>query len=143
MITNTKIDLSKESKSRTDAINSIKYTLLLDYYVPKIDEETDDVEWVENQLYKKSPTQLSGVRVNEKWEIIDSFSSFIRPMNSSFYDWEHMAYAGGIPSDFIYAPSCFNVFKSFTDILNFLAIEYSVSPFLTIYVLELVNIILE
>jgi hypothetical protein len=33
------------------------------------------IEWVENYLYKKSPTQLSAVRVN-----------------SSFYDWNHVAW---------------------------------------------------
>ena len=74
-----------------------------------------DVEWVENHLYKKSPTQLSAVRVDENWEIVDDFSSFIRPMNPSFYDWGHVAYAGGVPSDFTHAPQCFDVFKSFNE----------------------------
>lgn len=74
-----------------------------------------DVEWVENHLYKKSPTQLSAVRVDENWEIVDDFSSFIRPMNPSFYDWGHVAYAGGVPSDFTHAPHCFDVFKSFNE----------------------------
>lgn len=74
-----------------------------------------DVEWVENELHKNSPTQLSAVRVDENWEIVEDFSSFIRPMNPSFYDWGHVAYAGGKPSDFIHAPHCFDVFKSFNE----------------------------
>jgi len=74
-----------------------------------------DVEWVENELHKKSPTQLAAVRVNENWEIIDDFSSFIRPMNPSFYDWGHVAYAGGIPSNFTHAPHCYDVFKDFNE----------------------------
>ncbi len=50
MIKNTKIDLSKESQIRIDAINSIKYTLLLNYEVPIIKEDTDAVEWIEKIL---------------------------------------------------------------------------------------------
>lgn len=50
MIKNTKIDLSPESQNRIDAINSIKYTLLLNYEVPEIKDDTDDVEWVEQIL---------------------------------------------------------------------------------------------
>ena len=33
-----------------------------------------DVEWVENYLYKRSPTQLSAVRVDENWEIVEEES---------------------------------------------------------------------
>ena len=74
-----------------------------------------DVEWVENQLHKCSPTQLSAVRVDENWEIIDDFSSYIKPLNPSFYDWDHVAYAGGSPTDFKNAPHCFDIFKSFNE----------------------------
>ena len=74
-----------------------------------------DVEWVENQLHKCSPTQLSAVRVDENWEIIDDFSSYIKPLNPSFYDWDHVAYTGGSPTDFKNAPHCFDIFKSFNE----------------------------
>ena len=74
-----------------------------------------DVEWVENELHKCSPTQLSAVRVDESWEIVDDFSSYVKPMNPSFYDWDHVAYAGGSPSDFQNAPHCFEVFKHFNE----------------------------
>lgn len=72
-----------------------------------------DVEWVENQLHKSSPTQLAAVRVNEDWEIIEEFFTYIRPMNSSFHNWGHMAYSGGTPKDFKQAPSCHEAFSSF------------------------------
>ena len=74
-----------------------------------------DIEWVENYLYKKSPTQLSAVRVDEHWEIVEDFSTRIKPMNSSFYDWNHVAYAGGRPDDFIKAPHCYDAFQSFNE----------------------------
>ena len=72
-----------------------------------------DIEWVENYLYKRSPTQLSAVRVDENWEIVEDFSTRIKPMNSSFYDWSHVAYTGGRPEDFIKAPHCYDAFQSF------------------------------
>ena len=72
-----------------------------------------DVEWVENDLNQCSPTQLSAARVDENWEIIDCFSSYIKPKDPSFYDWDHVAYIGGISSNFQNAPHCFEVFRSF------------------------------
>ena len=65
-----------------------------------------DVEWVQNQTNKQSPTQLSAVRVDENWEIVEDFSTYIKPMNPTFYDWKHVAYAGGKPDQFIHAPHC-------------------------------------
>ena len=50
MIKNTRIDLSKESQIRIDAINSIKYTLLLNYEVPTISQDTNGVKWIEKIL---------------------------------------------------------------------------------------------
>lgn len=72
-----------------------------------------DVEWAQNELNKISPTQLSAVRVNEDWEIANDFSAYIKPMDQSFYDWDHVAYTGGRPSDFLNAAHCYDVFSSF------------------------------
>ena len=72
-----------------------------------------DVEWVENARGKTSPTQISAVRVDENWEIIDDFSSFVRPIDSSFVAWNHVAYTGGDPIDFLEASSCTAVFSKF------------------------------
>ena len=74
-----------------------------------------DVEWVETHSHRRSPTQLAAVRVDENWEIVEEFFSYIRPMNSSFYDWDNIAYNGGTPSDFKRAPQCYDVFKTFNE----------------------------
>lgn len=74
-----------------------------------------DVEWVQNKENKQSPTQLSAVRVDNEWNIVDEFSSYIRPLDASFHDWKHVAYAGGKPDDFLYARNCHNVFTSFNN----------------------------
>ncbi len=72
-----------------------------------------DVEWAQNKANKNSPTQLFAFRVDSQWKIIDEFSAFIRPLDDTFHDWNHMAYTGGTPEDFINAHSCYNVFQSF------------------------------
>ena len=72
-----------------------------------------DIEWVENKMNKQSPTQLSAIRVDADWNIVDEFSAFIRPMDSSFHDWNHVAYYGGTPEDFLYAKGCYNVLDAF------------------------------
>ena len=72
-----------------------------------------DIEWVQNKLNKQSPSQLSAVRVDEQWNIVDEFSAFIRPMDASFHDWKHVAYYGGTPEDFLYAKGCYAVLDAF------------------------------
>ena len=41
MIKNSYISLAPDSITRNDAVNSIKYTLLLDYRVPSINNDSD------------------------------------------------------------------------------------------------------
>ena len=72
-----------------------------------------DVEWVQNRSNKQSPTQLCAVRVDSEWNVVGRFFSYIRPMNASFHDWNHVAYTGGMPDDFLYARNCHNVFSAF------------------------------
>lgn len=72
-----------------------------------------DVEWVENQSNKKSPTQLAAVRVDEEWNFVDEFSSYIRPLDYTFHNWNHVAYTGGDPYNFVNAPGCYKVFEEF------------------------------
>lgn len=74
-----------------------------------------DVEWVQNRENKQFPTQLSAVRVDNGWNIVDEFSSYVRPKDTSFHDWKHVAYAGGRPDDFLYARSCYHVFTAFNN----------------------------
>lgn len=72
-----------------------------------------DVEWVENKVGKRSPTQISAARVDEKWNEIEQYTSCIRPMDASFHDWEHVAYTGMSPAEFLYARSCYAVWEEF------------------------------
>lgn len=93
-----------------------------------------DVEWVEKG-YKKSPTQLSALRVDENWNVLDRFSSFIRPMDASFYDWSHIAYSGGKKEDFIYAYGCHKVFEDFNNWVGDDTVCWWCKPSLDLYLL--------
>lgn len=77
-----------------------------------------DMEWVTNAAGHFSPTQLAATRVNENWNKIDSIDSFIRPRDSEFHEWEHVAYTGGTATDFIYARSAYHVFEYFRNWLK-------------------------
>lgn len=37
------------------------------------------------------------------------------PIDEFFYDWDHVAYKGGNPTDFKHAPPCYEVFKTFNE----------------------------
>jgi len=71
-----------------------------------------DIEWVENSQHHISPTQIAAMRVDEQWQCIDRFYSRIAPRDSSFHCWKHVAYAGGSPSDFLYADGVHRVFSA-------------------------------
>ena len=53
-----------------------------------------DIEWIENQIHYITPTQIAAMRVDEQWRCHDRFYSRIRPRDSSFHQWAHMAYTG-------------------------------------------------
>lgn len=76
-----------------------------------------DMEWVTNRACHYAPTQIAAVRVDENWNTTSEFSSFIRPRDSSFYDWRHVAYNGGKAPDFLDAK---NAYLVLTDFLNWL-----------------------
>ena len=46
-----------------------------------------DIEWVTSRDGRISPVQLAAVRVDEGWNRINSFCSFIKPLDNSFDDW--------------------------------------------------------
>ena len=73
-----------------------------------------DIEWATNRTYRITPTQLSAVKVDENWNIVDSFSHFIRPQDNSFYNCTDVAYAGGKVTDFLYAKSAYEVLDEFS-----------------------------
>ena len=77
-----------------------------------------DIEWMTNEAGHQSPTQLAAIKVDEKWNTVDSFESFIRPRDSEFHDWSHVAYTGGTATDFLYAKKAYNVLLTFNEWLN-------------------------
>ena len=72
-----------------------------------------DLEWVENRFHHVTPTQLAAMRVSETWDYISMFSSLCRPRDSSFYQWNHVAYSGSVQNDFLFAPSARTAFERF------------------------------
>lgn len=72
-----------------------------------------DIEWMTNAVGHFSPTQLAAIRVDAEWNEVDRFNSFIRPRDSEFHDWKHVAYTGGSATEFMYARNAYNVFDDF------------------------------
>ena len=70
-----------------------------------------DVEWVENDQGLISFTQIAMFRVDEKWKLVRCKSRRIRPKDSSFHQWDHMAFTGGTKDDFLSAPSYSQAFE--------------------------------
>ena len=77
-----------------------------------------DIEWMTNSAGHFSPTQLSAIKVDENWNEIDRFDSLIRPRDSEFHDWKHVAYTGGSATEFLHARNAHNVIQSFLEWLN-------------------------
>lgn len=77
-----------------------------------------DIEWMTNEAGHQSSTQLAAIKVDENWNTIDSFDSFIRPRDEEFHDWNHVAYTGGKATDFLYARKAYNVLVTFSDWLS-------------------------
>ena len=63
-----------------------------------------DMEWVENLAGGSEVSQIALVRVNERWQTVDSFFSRVQPGKSGGHNWEHIGYTGGRPMDYSVAP---------------------------------------
>lgn len=72
-----------------------------------------DMEWVTSQCGIHWPTQLAAMRVNAKWETVDSFAALICPTDVSFQLWDHMAFSGRRQKDFLDADDLGLVFNNF------------------------------
>lgn len=59
-----------------------------------------DIEWIINDRGHICPTQIAALRVTDQWISRDSFYERMCPRDSSFYQWDHVAYSGGKASDF-------------------------------------------
>ena len=70
-----------------------------------------DLEWVENNTGLISFTQISMTRVDEKWKVIRGISRRMRPKDTSFHCWNHIAFTGGSEEIFMAAPSYSQAFE--------------------------------
>ena len=70
-----------------------------------------DVEWVENQSGLISFAQIAMIRVDEKWKLVRGISRRMRPKDSSFHQWDHIAFTGGSKEVFLTAPSYSQAFE--------------------------------
>ena len=77
-----------------------------------------DLEWIENRNHTVCPTQFSALRVDAQWNVMDRFNARIKPFNPSFYLWDHVAFHGGEPRDFLYGESAVDAFERFFDWLK-------------------------
>jgi len=77
-----------------------------------------DIEWVKIPAGLDVPTQLAASRVDETWNVISTFHSFIKPLSSVFDNRGHVALNGGSPSDFINAPDAYIVLADFLEWLD-------------------------
>ena len=77
-----------------------------------------DIEWVTTRGEKISPVQLAAVRVDENWNEINSYFTFIKPLDRSFDDWKQIACNGGTKFDFLTARNAADVISDFLRWLN-------------------------
>lgn len=78
-----------------------------------------DIEWVTSRDGKILPVQLAAVRVDEDWNQIDFFCSFIKPFDNTFDDWTQVAFKGGSPEDFQNANDAADVIFDFLQWLDY------------------------
>lgn len=62
-----------------------------------------DMEWIENRMHYFCPTQISAMRVDNRWNCIDRFDALIKPLDSSCKQWKHVTYSGAEPDAFLAA----------------------------------------
>lgn len=76
-----------------------------------------DIEWIkENGV--SSITQLAAIRVTDSWKVVKSFERLVCPENYWDADWEHMAYSGYSPEEFLRGvreKTCILAFMKFLD----------------------------
>lgn len=52
-----------------------------------------DMEWIENKMHYFCPTQVSAMRVDNRWNRIDCYDALIQPYDASCKRWKHIAYS--------------------------------------------------
>ena len=72
-----------------------------------------DIEWVTTAKGEISPVQLAAARVDGNWKQVNSFYSFIKPIDNAIDERTSVAFNGGSPEDFQNADSASEVFSDF------------------------------
>ncbi len=62
-----------------------------------------DMEWVENEQGKSCPTQIAAIRVDERWNTVDTFSALVCPAQDMAWDWSEIGFQGHTPEEFLCA----------------------------------------
>lgn len=68
-----------------------------------------DMEWIENRNKVPYPTQIAALRVDQRWNRQECFSSLIKPYDYTCHYWDHISYNGAEKESFLSAPSAFEV----------------------------------
>ena len=68
-----------------------------------------DMEWIENRNKIPCPTQIAALRVDQRWNRLEMFSSLIKPHDYTCHYWEHISYNGAGKESFLSAPTAFEV----------------------------------
>lgn len=71
-----------------------------------------DIEWTGEKIAEREATQIAAIKVDKKWNSIDTFTKLVKPDNGT-YSSCHMAYNGGTEEDFCNADSAETVFENF------------------------------
>lgn len=77
-----------------------------------------DLEWIEAKGKKAIPTQIAAIRVDKQWNVVDRYSSLIKPFDLSNVDWKHVAYTGAPPIAFVGAKGAHRVLSEITEWLQ-------------------------
>lgn len=75
------------------------------------------VEWFQKGPEEKRITQIGARRVTGDFESMAEFSCLVCPSDSQSCEWEHMAYSGYSPGEFLNSGGEAECFKEFTDFL--------------------------
>lgn len=76
-----------------------------------------DIEWVD-KWEKSYLTQIAAIRVNDNWEEQDSFSCLVAPPKPENTKWQHVAFSGYEPADFLTAADEATVLGTFREWLR-------------------------
>jgi len=67
-----------------------------------------DIEWAKNKNNEYCLTQIAAAKLDENLKVIDRYASIVKPLNTSFQNWNQVGYTGWKPQDYLYArPSNF------------------------------------